>query len=261
MTNLDAVILGLVQGLTEFLPVSSSAHLVIGQHLLNFEGSNLAFDIVLHLGTLLAVLVYFRNDILKILASFGRKGDAPWRRVGLLVLLGTVPTGLIGVLFKDPLENLFGSVRIVAVMLAVTGLLLFLADRVSKTDRPLFGIGILDALLVGVVQGLAIIPGISRSGSTIAAGLFLKVKADAAARFSFLLSIPAILGAVVLEGKGILGHALNGSGLTFLTGFCAAAISGWLAIKILIEALQRKKLTLFAVYCWVVAACTLLLIR
>jgi undecaprenyl-diphosphatase len=260
MTNLDAVILGLVQGLTEFLPVSSSGHLVIGQHLLKFEGPNLAFDIVLHLGTLLAVVVYFWRDIRKILASFMGKGNGPWRRVGLLVLAGTVPTGLIGVLFKDPLTNMFGSVRIVAMMLTVTGILLFMADRVTRTNRSLADIRAWDALVIGVVQGLAIIPGISRSGSTIATGLFLKIEPDAAARFSFLLSIPAILGAVALEGKDIFGQAVDGSATAFAAGFVTAAVSGWLAIIILLRMLKWKRLTIFSVYCWSIAAATLLFI-
>ncbi len=260
MTIIDAVILGLVQGLTEFLPISSSGHLVIGQHLLNFSGPNLTFDIVLHLGTLLAVFVFFWKDIQKILLSFTNKGDPHWRKVALLVLLGTVPTGLIGILFKDSFEKMFSSVQLVAVMLIVTGIILFAADRVSRADRPLFGIRFLDALVIGVVQGLAIIPGISRAGSTIATGLFLKIEADAAARFSFLLSIPAIMGAVVLEGKDILGHAMDGSGTAFFAGFFTAAISGWLAIKILMEVLKRKRLSIFSYYCWLAAAGTLLFI-
>ncbi len=256
MSTLDAIILGLVQGLTEFLPISSSGHLVIGQHLLNFEGPNLTFDIVLHMGSLLAVLVYFRRDIQKVMRSALGKGDASWNKVAWLILWGTIPTGLIGFFFKEPLEGLFESVRVVAIMLFVTGLLLFASDRIRKTDRPLFGIRVLDALLIGVVQGLSIIPGISRSGSTIATGLFLKIDGNAAARFSFLLSIPAILGAVALEGKNILGHAVNGSGVEFLSGFVAAAISGWLAIKILMEVLKRKRLWIFAIYCWLVAGWT-----
>jgi undecaprenyl-diphosphatase len=260
MTTSDAIILGLVQGLTEFLPISSSGHLVIGQHLLNFTGPNLAFDITLHLGTLLAVIVYFREDIAKIFLSLKAQADPAWRRVGLLVLLGTLPTGLVGLLFKDPLERMFASVSLVAFMLAVTGILLFLSDRMKRTDRPLFAINARDALLIGLVQGLAIIPGISRSGSTIATGLFLKLNADGAARFSFLLSIPAILGAVALEGKEIFRHASDGSGASFLFGFCAAAISGWLAIKILMTVLKKKRLYFFSIYCWILALVVLVFV-
>ncbi len=256
MTLQNAAILGLVQGLTEFLPVSSSGHLVIGQYLLHFTQPNLAFDVVLHLGTLLAVFVYFRQDLLKILSAFSGKGDPQWRRVALLILLGTIPTGVIGVLFKDLFERLFSSPATVVWTLAVTGLLLFAADRVKRADRPLSGIGGMDAFLIGLVQGISIIPGISRSGSTIAVGLFRKIEARAAARFSFLLSIPAILGAVVLEGKDILGHAAGGAGIPFFVGFITAAVSGWLAIKILMALLVRKGLTGFALYCWAVAAIT-----
>ncbi len=256
MTLLNAVILGLIQGLTEFLPVSSSGHLVIGQHLLHLTEPNLAFDVVLHLGTLLAVFVYFRRELREILTALFGKGDPKWRRVALLILLATVPTGVIGVLFKDLFERLFSSPAVVACMLAVTGLLLFTADRVTKAVRPLSGVGMKDALLIGLVQGVSIIPGISRSGSTIAMGLFRRIEAKAAARFSFLLSIPAILGATVLEGKEIIGHAVGGSGLIFFTGFVTAAVSGWLAIRILMAVLARKGLTVFALYCWGVAGIT-----
>ncbi|NOY52777.1 MAG: undecaprenyl-diphosphatase UppP [Deltaproteobacteria bacterium] len=256
MTLLNAAILGLVQGLTEFLPVSSSGHLVIVQHLLHFTDPNLAFDVVLHLGTLLAVFIYFGADLRKILSASLGKGDSKWRRVGLLILLGTVPTGVIGVLFKDVFERLFSSPETVVWTLAVTGLLLFTADRVKRADRPLSGIGVKDAILIGVVQGISVIPGISRSGSTIATGLYRRIEARAAARFSFLLSIPAILGAVVLEGKDILGHTVGGSGAAFFVGFMTAAVSGWLAIRILMALLVRRGLTGFALYCWGVAAIT-----
>ncbi|MDX1762806.1 MAG: undecaprenyl-diphosphatase UppP [bacterium] len=254
MTIFDAIILGLVQGLTEFLPVSSSGHLVIGQHLLNMREPNLAFDVVVHLGTLLAVIVYFWGDIQKILFSLREGGDPRWRWVCLLVVVGTIPTGFIGVLFKDVFEEMFASVRVVSFTLIVTGLLLFMADRVRRADRPLSAMKSMDALVIGLIQGLAIVPGISRSGSTIATGLFLKIDADAAARFSFLLSIPAIMGAVTLQSKAIFGHALNGSGATFLAGFLTAAVSGWLAIKLLMAVLKKKRLTLFSIYCWFLAA-------
>ncbi len=256
MTMTDAVFLGLVQGLAEFLPISSSGHLVIAQKLLHFAGPNLAFDIVLHLGTLCAVLVYFRKDLGGILVSLTENGDRNWRRVAFLILLGTIPTGLIGVFFKDTFEALFGSVRIVAGMLAVTGFLLFAADRVRRTDRNLFGIRMLDSILIGLIQGVSIIPGISRSGSTIAMGLFLKIGGKDAARFSFLLSIPAILGAVALESREILGQSFNGSGPVLLAGFASAAISGWIAIRVLMEVLKKKRLLVFALYCWIVAALT-----
>jgi undecaprenyl-diphosphatase len=254
MSLIDAIILGLVQGLTEFLPVSSSGHLVIGQHLLKLSGPGLAFDVILHLGTLVSVLIYFRKDLLELLRAFTGNGEGSWRRVGLLILLGTVPTAFIGVLFKEPLEAMFSSVRVVAIMLCVTGLVLFLAERIGRTHRPLFGIQRVDALVIGFVQGVSIIPGLSRSGSTIATGLLLGIEADAAARFSFLLSIPAIVGAVVLQSGSILGQTTNGSAGAFATGFVTAAVSGWWAIGILLKVLKWKRLTFFSVYCWLVAA-------
>ncbi len=254
MSLMDAIILGVVQGLTEFLPISSSGHLVLGQHLLKASGPGLAFDVVLHLGTLVSVLIYFRRDLLELLQAFTGDGDGPWRRVGLLILLGTVPTALIGVLFKEPLEAMFSSVRVVAVMLCVTGLVLFLAERVGRTHRPLFDIQRVDALLIGLVQGISIIPGLSRSGSTIATGLLLGIEADAAARFSFLLSIPAILGAVVLQSGDIVGQTMDGSAVAFVAGFLTSAVSGWWAIGILLKFLKWKRLTIFSIYCWLVAA-------
>ncbi len=254
MSLMDAIILGLVQGLTEFLPISSSGHLVIGQHLLNAAGPGLAFDVVLHLGTLVSVLIYFRRDLLELLQAVAGNGEGPWRRVGLLILLGTLPTAFIGVLFKESLEAMFSSVRIVAIMLCVTGLVLFLAERIARTDRSLFRMQRVDALVIGFVQGLSIIPGLSRSGATISTGLLLGIEPEAAARFSFLLSIPAIVGAVVLQSGNIMGQTMNGSAGVFATGFVTAAVSGWWAIGVLLKVLKWKRLTFFSIYCWLVAA-------
>ncbi len=257
----EALILGLVQGLTEFLPISSSGHLVIAKNLIGgVKEPGILFEVLLHLGTLLAVLLYFRRDILDILSALIPGGGVDdvkreeGRKTALVVIVGTLPTVVIALLFKDHFERLFQSVQAVSVMLLVTGLLLFLSDRVKKTEkRP---ITIKDALIIGTVQGMAIIPGISRSGSTIATGLFRGIDGERAATYSFLLSIPAICGAVVLHAKEI-GHINDGQAIPYLIGIAAAAVSGFFSIKILMKVVSGRKLRYFAFYCWTVGLLSL----
>ena len=256
MSIVDALIMGLVQGLTEFLPISSSGHLVIAKHFLGgVKESGILFEVLLHLGTLLAVLLYFRRDIYRLLLSIlpterlAGQERAEGRKMVLAIIAGTVPTVIIALIFKDTFERLFESVQIVSAMLLVTGVLLFLSDRVKVTKRE--SINLKDAVIIGIVQGLAIIPGISRSGSTIATGLFMGIKAERAATYSFLLSIPAICGAVVLHSKGLT--SLNGGdAVPYMTGVAAAAISGFFSIKVLMKIVAGRKLKLFAFYCWTV---------
>ena len=214
---IEAVILGIIQGLTEFLPVSSSGHLVIFQHLFGLKEPELVFDIAVHVGTLTAVLIYFKKELAGIIRAIihmsrrSLKGDATIRdvwsdpevRLALLIVLGSIPTALIGIGFHQVADQIFSSVRIVGLMLLVTGSVLWLTRWVEKTDRDVGRFSAGRALIVGLVQGLAILPGISRSGSTIAAGLFLGLKRDLAARYAFLLSIPAISGAAVLAARDL----------------------------------------------------------
>ncbi len=262
MNALQSILLGIIQGLTEFLPVSSSGHLVIFQNLLGFQEPELLLDTALHLGTLLAVCIYFRSDLQKMITEswaflFTRKSPASAahkdrNHVALAwwVIIGTIPTGLIGVLFRHPLEKLFGSISLVAVMLLVTGAVVGLTKFIPETrgkNRPL---GYLISLAIGVAQGLAIIPGISRSGATIACGLSLGLERETAGRFSFLLSIPAILGAVLLQLKD---GTLSGVGLIpLLCGFIASALVGLLALKVLMGMVRKGHLFYFAPYCWAV---------
>lgn len=245
MNVIQAFFLGLVQGLTEFLPISSSGHLVLGEHLLNIQSGDITFEVAVHIGTLLAVLVYFRQDLCAVVVDFFRGGKM--RRAGWMLLLATVPTGLIGFGFKDLFESLFAAPRFAAAGLLVTSLILFLAEKIKRGDRPLSKVRSLDALLVGLLQGFAIIPGISRSGSTIAAGLWVGMSRDAAARFSFLLSIPAILGAAVLQA-GDFQRVDPGQYLPMAVGIIASAISGYLAIGILMRVLRQGKLYGFSIY-------------
>lgn len=263
MSIIDALIMGLVQGLTEFLPVSSSGHLVIAKHLLGgVKEPGILFEVLLHFGTLLAVLLYFRQDILSLFRAFLPSGHvseeerADSKTLALMVIAGTLPTVVIALLFKDLFEALFTSVRIVSIMLLVTGLLLFMSDRIRLTPRK--KVGIKDALIVGTVQGMAIIPGISRSGSTIATGLFRGIKGESAATFSFLLSIPAILGAVVLNMKDI-GALESVAVLPYSVGVATAAISGFFSIKLLMKVVAGRNLKFFAFYCWAVGLLSLTL--
>lgn len=271
MEILKAVLLGLVQGLTEFLPISSSAHLVLAQSVLNFEGPHLLFDVMVHGGTMLAVLVYFYKDIWQIISALGgtwgeyRAGkssteiwhDHPKRWFFLLIIIGSIPTGIIGLVFKDYFEALFSAPQVAAVMLLVTGSILFLAERYASLRAKGESLNTLDALLIGTAQGIAIIPGISRSGITISAGLLRGIDRKVVASFSFILSIPAITGAMVIELKDI---ALVGpSYLTaYALGTVVAFLSGLAAIKFLLSLLAKHRLAVFSYYCWIVGTISLL---
>jgi len=254
MGGVEGALLGLVQGLTEFLPVSSSGHLVLAQSLIpTFQQPGVLFDTLLHLATLLAVLVFFRRDVWDLCRSLSPGGDPAMRRVVWLLLLATVPTGLIGVGFKDALEALFHEPRAAAAMLLVTGALLWVSELRRDQHLTLAQIGVPRALAVGLAQGVAIIPGISRSGATIATATLLGVRGEDAARFSFLLSVPAICGAVVLQLKDVSGVP-EGAALPYLLGTLAAFISGLVAIRFLLHVIRARRFRWFAVYCWVLGA-------
>lgn len=262
MNILQGIIIGIVQGLTEFLPVSSSAHLVFIQKLLGVE-SSLAFDTFLHLGTLIAVMWFFRWDIIKMLKSWWlsigdilqgrfRQGfyDDPYKRLAWYVILATIPVGIVGVLFEDSVDALFaGALYVPAFFLFVTGTILYLSQRMTSGNINLNNISKTEALFMGLGQACAILPGLSRSGTTIAAGLTIGLDKEFAAKFSFILSIPAILGAFVLQIKDI-GSALDASFLPVLLGFIASIVAGYLAIKWMLDLIQNKSLDIFAYYCW-----------
>jgi len=259
MGVVESVLLGVLQGLTEFLPVSSSGHLVLAQSLIpEFRQPGVLFDTLLHAGTLLAVLVYFRRDVLALLASLAPGGERGYRRLVYLIVAATVPTGLIGVLFKHPLEALFHAPRAAAGMLLVTGVLLWVSEALGRPRDGLDRLGYPRALAVGTMQGMAIVPGISRSGSTIAVGTLLGVRGEEAARFSFLLSVPAILGAVVLQLPE-LSSVEAGSSAAYGVGVLAAFVAGLGAIRFLMSAIRRGRFRWFALYCWVLGAGYLLL--
>ena len=255
MSLFDAILLGIIQGLTEFLPVSSSGHLVIAQHLIkDFRQPGVLFDVMLHFGTLGAVIVYFWRDINGILKSvINNRGEK--RNLFWLIIAGTIPTGIIAILFKDTFESLFKSATAASSMLLVTGVLLFISDRVKNPFRK--DMNLWDAILIGIVQGIAIIPGISRSGSTISTGIFRKIDGETAGRFSFLLSMPAILGAVVLEAKNF-SEVDRAEILPYIIGTMVAALFGFLTIGFLMRIIRRRNLSYFAYYCWAVGLLSLL---
>ena len=257
MTTADALLLGLIQGLTEFLPVSSSGHLVLGQDLMGLElGGGVAFEVVVHLGTLASVVFVFRKFITEMVFESpallrpagwkSRYADRPAFRRLVLLVPATIPAALVGFLGKDALQGLFENPRVVACMLGVTGLILFLPLRFGSRDSA--G-GLLDlprALIMGVAQAAAIIPGISRSGSTITAGLCSGLDREEAGAFSFLMAIPAILGAAVLE-LGDLEQIGLGAG-PLIAGFLAAAVSGYLALLLLLRMVRHGRLWVFSPY-------------
>ncbi len=261
MTMLQSMFLGLLQGLTEFLPVSSSGHLAIAQHFIaDFEQPGILFDVILHFGTLIAVMLYFSNDIKNLcLAPWNKSAQGKqYRKLLLLIIFGSIPTAIIGLAFKDTFTAMFHNIYAVASMLLITGTLLFAAQRWRHGKRPMESITFTDAFITGVAQSLAIAPGISRSGSTIAALLFRGIDGASAARFSFLLSLPAIAGATLLS-VGDMQNLPTDQIPVYLAGGATAFVSGLAAIHMLLRILARKRLSVFALYCWAVACAVFVL--
>ncbi len=258
MNIIQAIILGGLQGATEFLPISSSAHLVLFPYLLGWEKPGLALDTALHLGTLIAVLVYFRQDLLALIRaaweSVQRRSLAdPQARLVWMIALATVPAALGGFVLENFFESLFGMPRWVAFFLLITAGLLALAEGLGKKQGTLEALTWRDALLIGLAQLLAVTPGISRSGATIAAALLLGYRRDEAARFSFLIAIPIILGSGAYQIlKLVLGTGTDALGLA-LAGVVTAALVGYLAIAGLMRFLRQRTLWPFALYCVLVS--------
>ncbi|MFH0925565.1 MAG: undecaprenyl-diphosphate phosphatase [bacterium] len=283
MNLLKAILLGIIQGVTEFLPISSSGHLVIIQKgIYNLEQSGLTFDILLHVATLCAILLYFRKNITYLFKSFLNL-EYYKHSVNLItnptilnnvkdpkileaqstlffILIASIPTAIIGFAFKDIFEDIFTKVSIVGLMLVVTGLILWIADyKTRSNNQTLKKLTVTNALIIGLFQGLAIMPGISRSGATIAAGIFCGLDRNFSAEFSFLIAIPAILGALFLEIHKLSFTIMNGELLlTYLAGMLMAGIVGYLSLKTLFSILKHKKLAYFSYYCWIVGITTIL---
>ncbi len=262
MSILTAMLLGIVQGLTEFLPVSSSGHLVISQHFMSdFEQPGLLFDVVLHLGTLGAVLVFFWREVQLVLSGLKPGPDgASGRKLIVLLIVGTIPAVVAALLFKDSIEASFERLSVVGIALCGTGIWLLVSSRQSSHSgsekRGLDRVEPVDAAIIGLCQSVALVPGISRSGSTIGAGLLRGLEHAAAARFSFLLSIPAILGAAVFNLKDV-SDVSDAVWPSYLAGCLTAFVVGYLAIGLVIRFLESQRFHLFGYYCLIMGGAVL----
>ena len=265
---LRAIILGIVQGLTEFLPISSSGHLILIPRLFGWEDQGLAFDVGLHVGTMLALLAYFWRDWWRMgistLGDMGRervnvRAYRPDSRLLLLIVLGSVPAGVVGLLFSDWIEEHVRQAWLVAVMLAVAGTVMLIADRFSERMRHMHSLGVRDAVLIGLAQATALIPGVSRSGATMSMALFLHLRRDDAARFAFLLGTPAFVGAALLKLGDLSGQSGNEWG-QLAVGLATSAVVGFLVIHYLLRFLRTRTLLTFVVYRYAVAAITLVVL-
>lgn len=269
MNYFESFILGIVQGLTEFLPISSSGHLVIVQHLFGIVTDNIAFEVAVHAGTLLSVVAVYYADLWQMIVSFFSgifrlhrvqpfRNDA-YFRLSVYVIVATIPAVIIGLTLNDFFERIFHSVVLVGFTLTITGLILLSTRRVKTAGRELtFG----KSLLIGCAQAVAILPGISRSGSTISGGIWCGLDRVKATRFSFLLSIPAILGAVVLHLKELSELVMVGSAAgILLVGFLTSFIVGYVAIKFLLKVVQSGKFSWFGYYCLLLGILVILFLR
>lgn len=268
---LSAIILGAVQGISEFLPISSSGHLVLVPALLGVE-TGLAFDTILHIGTLVAIFTFFWKDIINLIKGFilsiidltegvdvfkRELHRVPEKRFAWLIIVGTIPTGIMGILLKDAIETIFRGTLFVGIFLLVTAAVLYYSERHSSGQITQKDMSFKQALIVGICQGLAVFPGISRSGSTIASGLCLGLNREYAARYSFLLSIPAVIGAGLIQIKDIA--TLDASVSVLLAGFISSVIFGYLSIKLLMKMIKGWSLDIFAYYCTIIGIITIIL--
>ena len=255
MEYIQAIILGLIQGLTEFLPVSSSGHLVLFQNLFGIKEAGQAFSIILHVATLVAVFIYYWQDIWALIRR-------PFQRTTALLIAGTLPTVVIALLFNDTFNEIFGAGKFIGFNFLFTGCILLFADTRIAGKKKVKNMSIFDAIVVGTMQGVAILPAVSRSGMTISACLASGMTREDAARFSFLLSIPAILGGMVLTikdivtGEVVLADAMGTAPM--VCGFIAAAVSGYLAIRFMVDVIKKGKLRWFSVYVFILGTVLIL---
>ncbi|MDE4077978.1 undecaprenyl-diphosphate phosphatase [Methanosphaera sp. Vir-13MRS] len=268
---ISAIILGAVQGISEFLPISSSGHLVIVPHLLGVE-TGLAFDVILHVGTLVAIFTFFWKDIINIIKGFivsiinltegfDKFKDGlrrvPEERFAWLILIATIPTGIIGLLFNNAVETIFRGTVFVGLFLIITGIILYYSERHSSGNITEKDMSFKQAITIGICQGIAVLPGISRSGATIASGLCLGLNREYAARYSFLLSVPAVVGAAVFKVKDLA--IIDATTTVLVAGFLSSVIFGYLSIKLLMKMIEGWSLDIFAYYCWIVGILTFVL--
>jgi undecaprenyl-diphosphatase len=277
MEPIQAIVLGIIQGLTEFLPVSSSGHLVIFQHLFQITAPVASFDIYVHLGTLFVVIIFFRKDLMAMLtaliksisslckqntssASINNSKDTGSKELKLafLIVAGSIPTGIIGIFFYKIADKLFSSILLVGFMLLITGILLWLTRIPKQNNKGIDKFSASAAIIIGLVQGTAIMPGISRSGSTIAVGLLLGLDKQIAARYSFLLSIPAICGATVLDLFSTHTSPMIPAHIS-LIGMCSSFIVGYFALSLLMYLVKNGRMYVFSPYCFLAGGIALLL--
>jgi len=272
MSYFESVVLGLVQGLAEFLPISSSGHLALLQQFFGIEEDNvLLFAVLLHVGTLISVFIVYWKDIWELLVElvltvkdlFTGKGlrldERPVRKLGVMIIVATIPTGIMGVLFNDFFNSLYNSVVPIGVGLIITGFLLVIAERMGDSNRGIKQMNYRNALFIGFVQGVAICPGISRSGSTLFGSLICNLDRKFAVKFVFLISIPSILGSAVMEAPAAIKAGMDMSQLgPVLVGMAVAAVSGLIAIKSMIKIVSSKKLSYFSYYVWIVGLAVVL---
>ncbi|HQM03892.1 MAG TPA: undecaprenyl-diphosphate phosphatase [Candidatus Cloacimonas sp.] len=267
MSFLQAILMGIIQGLTEFIPVSSSGHLVLVQHFFGIgDSENIVFELFMHLGTLLAVLVFFRKtlwELIQSLFSWGntvnREQHRKNRTLVYYLIISTLATGIIYLLFGNYEEAVFKMPMLVAVFLLVTGLIVFVSDYFNDKGIPASNIGFLRSVLIGIGQGIAIMPGISRSGTTIACSLATGMKRKDAAQYSFLLSIPAILAGNFSQYKEF-AKLESQQLLNYIAGFVCSFLAGYLVIAFLIRLIEVSRLKYFAFYCWIIGLFSIILI-
>jgi undecaprenyl-diphosphatase len=259
MTILQAIVLGITQGVTEFAPISSSGHLIIVPWLFEWPiltnpDLNKTFDVALHIGTLVGALVYFRHDVARYLAAWvrsigSRRIQTTDQRLAWALVIGTIPAAIAGATLESFIQDKLGQPWLIAIMLVVFGVVLYVVDRVMATRRHLGDLGVRDGLIMGVAQALALQPGVSRSGVTMTAGRLLTFDRETAARFSFLLAMPVIAGAGLYKGVQLIGDGLPpGMAGPFVAGMIASAVSGFLVIAFLLRYLRRHD---FALFLWV----------
>jgi len=267
MEILKSIILGIIQGITEFLPVSSSGHLAIMHKILKFDmENNLFFDTTLHFGTLIAVIFFYRKDILSIILSFYKVvknyekttslKDNFYKdnnsKLGIFIIIAMIPTGIIGILLKDYVEKFAENLLFVGTALIITSIFLTIYELKKNSNKSIEKFAVKDAVIIGIMQGAAVFPGISRSGSTIATGKILGLEKELAANYSFLISIPAVLGAFLLQLKDLFQGEINIDISLFIIGFITSFISGYFSLKFLIWLIKKSGLKIFAVYCFLI---------
>lgn len=272
MSYIEAIILGLVQGLGEFLPISSSGHLALLQNLFGIDGEQiLFFAVMLHLGTLISVFIVYWKDICELVVELFAtirdlctgKGlhlqEKPIRKLGVMIIVATIPTAIIGLVFNDLFESFYGSFVAIGIGFLFTGIIMFLAERMGGNQKEIERMNFRNAIFIGILQGIAICPGVSRSGSTLVGGLTTGLKREFAVRFAFLISIPSILGSVVLEVPDAIAEGIEPALFgPIAAGMIVAAISGYAAIKGMIKLVSNGKLNYFSYYVWALGAFTVI---